>query len=173
MLFFSSRFQVRERPATVCGKFQVRRRRTAAQDGQRWPAKHQRRSKQPSRPLHHAVLDALRRNRYRTHWRMRGMLIAVRQGRIQHLPRGWRGVGGPWRSRGARAYNGGLGQSSQRVPGTEPLVGVRPRRSTRCTERIRDLLRMRYINWHLTYLLTYPLKLKAFCLFSYKKGAKS
>ena len=30
---------------------------------------------------------------------------------------------GPWRARGARAYNGGLGQSPQQSPGTEPQVG--------------------------------------------------
>jgi len=30
---------------------------------------------------------------------------------------------GPWRARGARAYNEGLGQSPQRGPGAEPLVG--------------------------------------------------
>jgi len=29
---------------------------------------------------------------------------------------------GTWRARGARAYNGGLGQSPQRGPGAEPLV---------------------------------------------------
>jgi len=31
-------------------------------------------------------------------------------------------LGGPHGERGARAYNGGLGQSPQRGPGAEPLV---------------------------------------------------
>jgi len=34
-----------------------------------------------------------------------------------------------WRARGARAYNGGLGQTPQRGPGAEPLVrgqGAKP-----------------------------------------------
>ena len=31
--------------------------------------------------------------------------------------------GGLWRARGARAYNGVWGQSPQRGPGAEPLVG--------------------------------------------------
>ena len=47
------------------------------------------------------------------------------------VPRGPRVVADPgfkfgrgkWRARGARAYNGGLGQSPQRGPGAEPLVG--------------------------------------------------
>jgi len=32
---------------------------------------------------------------------------------------------GPWRARGARAYNGGLGQIPQRGPGAEPWWEVR------------------------------------------------
>jgi len=40
------------------------------------------------------------------------------QGRIQDLRKG----GGPWRARGARAYNGVWGRSPQRGQGAEPLV---------------------------------------------------
>jgi len=47
---------------------------------------------------------------------------------------------------GARAYNGGLSRSPDRGQGSEPLLGVSGAKP--------------------------PLKLKAFCPFSYKRGAK-
>jgi len=62
---------------------------------------------------------------------------------IQGRDPGFAKGGGPWPARGTQAHNGGLGQSPQRGPGTEPLMGVRGRSS---------------------------LKLKAFHIFSYKKA---